>query len=136
MSKTFIDTNILVYCLDNAEKKKKGKCRRLVQNLVEEKCGVISTQVMQEFYVAATKKLDLDPLVAKAILRSFENLETVIITPELIQKAVDASILNTLSLWDALIVCSAENAQCTDVLTEDLNAGQIINGVKIVNPFD
>jgi predicted nucleic acid-binding protein len=135
MSKVFLDTNILVYCLDQADAVKKAKCRGLIRSLTAESKGVISTQVMQEFYVAATSKLAADPLLAKDILRSLERFETVVVSPSLIKDAIDCSIINRLSFWDALIVVSAESAQCEILWTEDLNHGQIIRGVRIENPL-
>jgi predicted nucleic acid-binding protein len=97
---------------------------------------VIFTQVMQEFFVAGTKKLGVEPLLLKDILRSFENFEIVIITPDRIKDAIDCSIINRLSFWDALIVVAAESASCEKIWTEDLNPGQIIRGVKIENPLN
>lgn len=135
MSKVFLDTNILVYSLDQSDPAKKEKCRELMRGLVAENNAVISTQVMQEFYVAATSKLGADPLLIKDILRSLERIETIVVTPALIKDAVDCSILHRLSFWDALIVTCAESAQCTVLLTEDLNDGQIIRSVRIENPF-
>jgi len=96
---------------------------------------VISTQVLQEFYVASTTKLGVKPLVAKSLLRSFENMETVQIDPGMIREAVDISILHRLSFWDSLILAAAESARCEILYTEDLNADQIIRGVLIENPF-
>ena len=98
--------------------------------------GVISTQVLQEFYVAATKKLKADPVIVKDIMRSFENFEIVTITPTIINDAIDCSILNVLSFWDALIVSAAGYAKCAKLWSEDLNTGQVIRGVKIENPFN
>jgi predicted nucleic acid-binding protein len=135
MSKVFLDTNILVYSLDQADAAKKAKCRGLIRSLTAESRGVISTQVMQEFYVAATSKLAADPLLTKDILRSLERFETVVVSPSLIKDAIDCSIINRLSFWDALIVVSAESAQCEILWTEDLNHGQIIRGVRIENPL-
>jgi predicted nucleic acid-binding protein len=134
MSKVFLDTNILVYSMDKADSGKQKKCRNCIEKLSQENNGVISTQVMQEFYVAATVKLGAEPLIVKDILRSFERFETVVITPDLIREAVDCSIINRLSFWDALIVVSAESAQCEVLWTEDLNHGQVIRGVRIENP--
>jgi predicted nucleic acid-binding protein len=97
--------------------------------------GVISTQVLQEFYVAATKKFNANPVLIKEILYSFEKFEVVQITTEMIKEAIDVSLLNKISFWDALIITAAESAKCNAILTEDLNAGQLIKGIKIVNPF-
>ena len=135
MSKVFIDTNILIYAMDKYHPEKRTHCRDLLKVLNIELKGVISTQVMQEFYVTATKKLGADPLVVKDLLNSFDRFETVLITPEIIKEAVDCSILNRLSFWDSLIVSAAESANCETLWTEDLNHGQIIRGVRIENPL-
>ena len=135
MSKVFVDTNILVYCMDESDKKRKARCRALVESLTGDLFGVISTQVLQEFYVASTKKLGADRLVAKDILHSFRRFETVFITPEIIEGAIDCSLINRISFWDALVVVAAESARCEKIWTEDLNDGQIIRGVRIENPL-
>lgn len=135
MSKVFIDTNILVYAMDAFDTAKQKRCRDLLRSLNSDVRGVISTQVMQEFYVTATKKLGADPLVVKDLLNAFERFDTVIVTPEIVKDAIDCSILNRLSLWDALIVVTAESARCEKIWTEDLNDGQIIRGVRVENPL-
>jgi len=135
MSKVFLDTNILVYCLDRSETGKRKKCRNLLKSLTGENKGVLSTQVMQEFYVAATAKLGADPLLVKDILRSLERFETVTVSPALIKEAIDCAIINRLSFWDALIIVSAESARCEVLWSEDLNHGQIVRGVRIENPM-
>ncbi len=135
MSKVFIDTNILVYAMDAFDTAKQKRCRDLLRSLNSDVRGVISTQVMQEFYVIATKKLGADPLVVKDLLNAFERFDTVIVTPEIVKDAIDCSILNRLSLWDALIVVAAESARCEKIWTEDLNDGQIIRGIRVENPL-
>jgi predicted nucleic acid-binding protein len=135
MSKVFLDTNILVYSLDRSDAAKQKKCRALIRSLIPERIGVISTQVMQEFYVAATAKLGADPLLVKDILRSLERLETVTVSPMLIKEAIDCAIIHRMSFWDALIVVAAESAHCETLWTEDLNHGQVIRSVRIENPL-
>ncbi len=135
MSKVFIDTNILVYSLDRFDPIKQKKCRSLLKTLTDDFQGVISTQVMQEFYVTTVKKLGADPLLIKDILHAYERFETVIITPDTIRDAIDCSIINRLSFWDALIVVAAESARCEKLWSEDLNDGQVIRGVQIENPL-
>jgi predicted nucleic acid-binding protein len=122
--------------MDNHDLKKKNQTRLLLKKLNRESSGVISTQVLQEFYVTATKKLEIDPLIVKDIIHSFEHLELVTVTSAIIKEAIDCSILNKISFWDSLIVTAAENARCSQLWTEDLNHGQIIRGVKIINPFN
>ena len=135
MSKVFVDTNILVYSMDKHDLQKMKKSRSILKKLKKDMHGVISTQVLQEFYVAATQKLKADPIMVKDIIRSFENFEIITITPAIIENAIDCSILNMISFWDALIVSAAESAKCSQLWTEDLNTGQIIRGVKVVNPL-
>ncbi len=135
MSKIFLDTNILLYTLDENDKDKQKNARKIVQTVIEQETPVISTQILQEFYVASTSKLGVEALLAKSILHSFENMEVVRIDPYLIREAIDASILNQISFWDSLVVVAAGSAKCEILYTEDLNAGQIIRGVKIENPF-
>ena len=135
MSKIFIDTNILVYSLDQFDPVKQKKYRSLLETLVDDFQGVISTQVLQEFYVTAVKKLGADPLLIKDILHAYERFEIVIITPDTIREATDCSIINRVSFWNALIIVAAESAQCEKLWSEDLNDGEIIRGVRIENPL-
>jgi predicted nucleic acid-binding protein len=135
VSKIFLDTNILLYTLDENNKDKQKNARKIVQNVTKHNTSVISTQIIEEFYVASTSKFDVEPLLAKSIVHSFENMEVVRIDPYLIREAIDTSILNQISFWDSLVVVAAESAKCETLYTEDLNAGQIIRGVKIENPF-
>lgn len=133
--KYFIDTNILIYTIDNHYPKKKKICRELIAKLFEDNSGIISTQVLQEFYYIAVNKLKSDPKVIKALLKSFEDLEIVEINTTIIYNAIDCSIANKISFWDALIISAAESANCNKLFSEDLNSRQIINDVEIVNPF-
>ncbi len=135
MSKIFLDTNFLVYTIDNHDPAKKKLSRLILEKIINENTPVISTQVIQELFVTLTKKLDIEPLLAKNIIHSFEHLEIVCISMNIIKEAIDCSTVNKLSFWDSLIICAAENAKCELLYTEDLNHGQIIRGIKIVNPF-
>ena len=90
---------------------------------------------MQKFYVAATRNMGVAPLAAKALVQSFRIFEVVPVSPELIEQAIDRSVLSQLSFWDALIVAASVASGCTMIYSEDLNAGQLIDGVKIANPF-
>lgn len=135
MSKLFIDTNILVYALDVNEKEKQAQSRYCLKTVLNGNRGVISTQVIQEFHVTAIRKLGVDPLISKEIIHSFSKFEIVLITPEIIDRAIDCQIINRLSFWDALIMSAAESAHCETIWTEDLNDGQIIQGIRVENPL-
>jgi len=134
-SKVFIDTNVLVYALDKAEPEKQEKARELLRKTENDRLGVISTQVLQEFYVVATRKLKVKPELTKRIIRSLAKFEVVVINQPIIEKAIDISISNKISFWDALIVSSALVARCRVIWTEDLNHGQSINNIKIESPL-
>lgn len=134
-NKFFIDTNILVYTLDKFNRSKQKKARLLLKKLISQNSCVISTQVLEEFYVAATKKMNASPAVVKGIITSFEKIEIVHITPEIIKDAIDINILHKISFWDALIIAAADTAKCAAVITDDLNSKQTIKGIKIINPF-
>ncbi len=135
MSKIFVDTNILVSSLYNPAPSLKKKARLRLKDLERRNHGVISTQVLQEFYVAATRKLGVEALLAKQIVQRFENFEVVTISPLMIYNAIDCSITAQISFWDALIVIAAEISKCEFIWTQDLNPGQVIREVRIMNPL-
>lgn len=136
--RTFLDSNVLVYSVDEspAEKVKHALAVDLLSARAEDL--VVSTQVLQEFYVVTTRKLE-NPLseerAARAV-RGIANLDVVGVDVPLVLAAIDTSRTANISLWDALIVEAASRAGCGRVLSEDLNAGQSIRGVRIENPFD
>lgn len=134
-SKTFIDSNIILYAVDRADHARRQKARAVLKELIKSGKGVVSTQVAQEFYVIATKKLKVEPLAAKKVVDMLGQLEMLVIDLDLILSAIDCSILNRISFWDALIVCTARAGGCRELLSEDLGHSQLINGVRVVNPF-
>jgi predicted nucleic acid-binding protein len=135
VAKIFIDTNILVYTEDKNDRVKQRKARSLVKSIVENERPVISTQVLQEFYYASTTKLMIDKLLAKNIMHGFSKMEIININTEIIEQGIDISILSQISFWDGLILAAAEFSNCQKIISEDLNAGQRIRGIEIINPF-
>lgn len=135
MSRACLDTNVLVYSVDEASPEKRESAQALMARLAASALGALSTQVLQEFYVAATRKLAVEPARARGIVRRMRVFEIVQVTPQLIEDGIDCSILNRLSFWDGLIVESARLAGCSMLYSEDLNSGQVIGGVRIINPF-
>ncbi len=135
--RTFLDSNVLVYSVDEspAEKVKHTLAAGLLSAPAEDL--VVSAQVLQEFYVVTTRKLK-SPLseerAAKAV-RALAKLDVVGVDVPLVLAAVDTSRTAKISLWDALIIEAAGRAGCSRVLSEDLNTGQVIRGVRIENPF-
>lgn len=136
VGKVFLDTNVLIYALDQDAPAKRQRSRELISEVARTGAGVISTQVLQEFYVTATRKMGVAPLAAKEMLRTFAVLETVQVTPDLIEHAIDRSIVSQLSFWDALIIAASASAECGTIYSEDLNAGQVIAGMRLANPYE
>ena len=133
--KVFVDTNILVYTQNNLAKEKQQICRAVLSQLIDNHLLVISTQVIQEYYNVSTLKLGLDKLFVKNTIKYFDFYEIVLLQPTIILQAIDIQILNQLSFWDSLVVSAAKSANCSVILTEDMNDGQVIEGIKIQSPF-
>lgn len=134
-SKAFIDTNILVYAADGSDIVKRDTARGLIAELTDSGRAVISTQVMQEFFNVAVKKLQMSKNAALEIMKTLYTVETISTTRETVLQAIDFSINYQYSIWDSLILAAAIDAGCRIVYSEDLNDGQIIEGVEIKNPF-
>ncbi|MFC1824085.1 PIN domain-containing protein [Thermodesulfobacteriota bacterium] len=135
--KTFVDTNILVYAHDRDSGHKHEIAREVISELWESRLGLLSTQVLQEFYLALTRKIPapLDKPNTRRILRNYFSWEVVINDPSVILQASEIEETHKISFWDALIVSAAFSKNATTILTEDLNHGQVIEGIEINNPF-
>lgn len=134
--KVFFDTNILIYTIDYKFPDKQTVSVKLIQESIINGSGYISTQCLQEFFNASTKKLNCTKSDAKTFVEDFSSsFDVQNITPSLILKAIDISIKHQFSFWDSLILSSAVNCGCSILYSEDLSDGQIIEGVKIINPF-
>ncbi len=135
--KAFFDTNVLAYGFDKSAPEKQKIAQELVREWLPSRKMVISTQVLQELFVVLTRRLKpgLPPEKACKIIEDFSKIEISLIETKTILKAIDISQKHKISFRDALIVSSALEAGCRVLFTEDLNHGQKIEGVKIVNPF-
>jgi predicted nucleic acid-binding protein len=135
--KTFVDTNIVVYAHDLDAGHKHKKAKAILESLWETKSGVLSTQVLQEFYVTLTKKIPrpLDRSIARRIVRIYFAWDVVVNHPELILQASEIEESHKISFWDALIISAAFSRNVDTILTEDLNHGQYVEGILIKNPF-
>jgi len=134
--KTFVDTNILIYAHDLDAKAKHEIAKEVLRDLWSSRAGVLSMQVLQEFYVNATRKIS-SPLSRKAARRVVNSYATwcVDTVAEDIFMAFQIEDEARISFWDALILASARKAGAVRILSEDLNAGQRIVGIGIENPF-
>jgi predicted nucleic acid-binding protein len=135
--RSFVDSNVVVYSVDENpdERAKHEMAIRLLTHDPDDL--VISTQVLQEFYVVVTRKLahPLDEERAARALGGLARLDVVGIDVPLVMAAVDTSRTVKLSLWDALIIEAARQAGCARLYTEDMSDGQEIRGIKVENPF-
>jgi predicted nucleic acid-binding protein len=135
--RAFVDTNVLLYAHDTSDARKQPIARGLLEDLWANRTGVLSTQVLQEFYVIGTRKL-ASPLTraeAREIIDLYALWPVIVIEPALILNASRLEEEQQLSFWDALIIEAARVAGATRLLTEDLQSGRIIAGVRIENPF-
>ncbi len=133
--RVFIDTNVIVYADDLDAEAKREQAQAILHQVFIDGSGVVSTQVLQEFFVAATRKLGVAPEIARRKVELLARLDVVGVQPSLILDAIDLHRLHSLSFWDALIVQAAAASGCTRLLTEDLQSGRNIAGVRIENPF-
>jgi predicted nucleic acid-binding protein len=133
--RSFLDTNLLVYSDDPRDPVKQAIAIETVANHLRNKTGVVSLQVLQEYFTSATGKLKLTADLAKRRVEFFALMQLVEPGISDILAAIDLHRLHGLSYWDALILHAAKKAGCRQLLTEDLQHGQVIDGVKIVNLF-
>jgi predicted nucleic acid-binding protein len=132
---SFVDTNVIVYAFDGGDERK----RAIALDLLDDASFhmVLSAQVLSEFYWTVTRKL-VPPLEEEAAHDAVHHLsqgEVVPIDAGLVDAAIGLARRHQLALWDAAIVVAAHRAGCDEILTEDLNAGEVIVGVRIRNPF-
>ena len=133
--RSFLDTNVLIYTDDHDAPEKQRRAIEVYERVRRGRSGVISTQVLQEYFVAATRKLGVEAAVARRKVELFARLDVVRIDPNAILAAIDFQRLHQVSFWDALIVQAALASACTALLSEDMQHGRRIGGLEIVNPF-
>ena len=133
--KIFIDSNLFVYSADNGEPLKQAAAKSILFEL-SENGGVVSTQVLQEFYNVVSGKLKCPKDTAKQLVEDISNNFIVHKNSVFdILHAIDISIKTQFSFWDSLIISAAISENCTTLYSEDLNEGQIVEGVLIHNPL-
>ncbi len=133
--RTFLDTNVLVYADDLDAGEKHRVAREVLREAFASTLGAVSTQVLEEFFVVATKKLKVPADVARRKVELLGQLDVVRIELGTILEAIDLHRLRQISFWDALLVRCAVAARAKRLLTEDLQHGQLVDGVRIENPF-
>jgi predicted nucleic acid-binding protein len=133
--RSFLDSNVLVYTDDGGQPEKQRAAIDLVSACRRRHEGVISLQVLQEYFVASTRKLGVDVTIARRKVELFGQLHVMQSGIDDVLGAIDLHRLHGLHFWDALLVRSALRAGCSRLYTEDLQHGRRIDGLEIVNPF-
>ena len=135
MRNAFVDTNILVYAVDHAEKSLRK--RQIAQEILLLPCLCLSVQVLNEFISVArnSNKLNLSRDQEGRWLREWFEFKITAITILTFHKALELHLSYQLSHWDSLIIASAQETKCSIVYSEDMNHGQNYDGVQVINPF-
>lgn len=133
----FVDSNILIYAHDADAGVKRERAISKLRELWDSGTGRLSVQVLQEFYVNVTQKLatPVARSTAREVIKTYGVWVRHATTVETVTRATELAELARISFWDALIVASAEEVAADELLSEDLNEGEAIAGVKIVNPL-
>lgn len=134
-ARSFIDTNVLVYTDDADNPRKQRQALELLAEARRAGTGVVSTQVLDEYFVAATRKLGVAAATARRKVELFARLDVVVIDVGDILAAIDLHRLHQFSFWDALVIRAALQAGASRLYTEDMQDGRRIDGLTIVNPF-
>lgn len=135
--KIFLDTNVIIYAYDVTAEGKHKIAKKIYGDLWDSGLGVVSTQVLQEFFVTVTQKIPqpLDKQLAKEIVSDLLKWDVVVNDGTSILEAVEILLRYGYSFWDSLIVAAAVESGARTLLSEDLSDGQKIKGVSIKNPF-
>lgn len=135
--KTFVDTNVLIYAHDVEAGRKHDVAKAILRELWVDRTGILSTQVLQEFYVNAARKIrtPLPKPAARSVVSTYAAWCVDGITPADVTAAFQIEDDANIGFWDALIVAVAMRSGARRVLSEDLSPGQVIAGVTIQNPF-
>ena len=135
--KAFFDTNILVYLFDSTDPDKRKHARLLFDKHLQAGDVLLSTQVLQEFYVTVTRKLasPLDSGDAAEVVSNFAELPVVRVDNRLILSAISRSRASRFSFWDGLILEAAIEGGAQVLYSEDMQHNQLVDTVRIVNPF-
>jgi predicted nucleic acid-binding protein len=136
-AKVFVDSNILIYAHDKDAGVKQRQASERLKELWESMTGRLSTQVLQEFYVNVTRKIrkPLSRDAAREVIRNYGLWVYSPVTPSTVIRASEISEIWHLAFWDSMVIAAAEQDDAVELLSEDLNHGQVIAGIRVVNPF-
>lgn len=133
--RVFFDTNVLLYADDADAGARRHIAQQHLEGALRDGTAVLSTQVLQEYFVVSTRKLGVPAEMARQKIELLATMDLIHVGLELILGAIDLHRLHGISFWDALIVKAASAAGCRRLLSEDLHHGQKLDGVLVENPF-
>ncbi|HUL16583.1 MAG TPA: PIN domain-containing protein [Terriglobales bacterium] len=131
----FVDTNVLIYAVDAGDPQKRQAAKTWRDELWKSRRGRISFQVLQEFHSKVSQKVPSAREQARVEVRDLMEWHPVAVDSAILERSWKIQDRYQLSFWDALIVAAAKSAGCQYLLTEDLQTGQDLDGVEVVNPF-
>lgn len=135
-STVFVDTNVLLYAVDPRQPDKQARAQAWLQHCWQRDCGRISTQVLHELFANLRRVAPaLDVEEARRLVRGYRAWTPWIVDDETVDSAWQLQDRFAFSYWDALMVAAAQQQGCAVLLTEDLQHGQVIDQLRIVNPF-
>ena len=134
-ARSFFDTNVLIYTDDRAAPAKQRRALELVAEHRRAGTGVVSLQVLQEYFVTVTRKLHVEAQVARRKVELLAEFDVAALGLPDILAAIDLHRLHKFSFWDALILRAAKQTGCTVLFSEDLQQAREVDGVRVVNPF-
>lgn len=135
LPRTFLDSNILIYAEDPRDPRKQRTAIEIISKHARQRTCAISIQVLSEYFSTVTRKLMLDAGIARDQVEFYSLFQVVEPRAADVLAAIDLHRLRGFSYWDALILRCAKQAGCRELLSEDMQHGQVIDGVRIVNPF-
>jgi len=134
-ARSFFDTNILVYTDDKSATTKRRRALDLLAEHRRAGTGVVSLQVLQEYFVTVTRKLHVDARIARRKVELLAEFDVAQLEVADILAAIDLHRLHSFSFWDALVLRAAKQTGCGVLFTEDMQEAREVDGVRIVNPF-
>ena len=137
MTAVFVDTNVLIYSEDGRVPEKQAQALAWLRVLWQRRAGRLSNQVLNDFYTNVTRKIKppMQPGDARAEVRRYQRWQPWAIDHPTVETAWSVESRFGFSYWDALIVASAQTLGCRYLLSEDMQHGQVVDSVQILNPF-
>jgi predicted nucleic acid-binding protein len=133
--RSFFDSNVILYADDKHSRSKQRRSIDLIEEHRRAGTGVVSNQVLQEYFSVVTRKLGLPATAARKKVEFFSRFQVATTRPQDILAAIDLHRLHGISFWDAMIIRASQATGCPVIFSEDMQHGRDFEGTRIVNPF-